>query len=246
MNLQVVSIGHNRLNFIARKIQEAYERVIKGGQDWIEASLQLAVAFKEGRDAMPADIAFKDWLKQNNLDFYNHMDRAALINLASNLDLAKQVLSESKSRSYQLIWREDKHRFISANKPVHQTSRRPRTRNMGRAMIYRRMKLGDETIDKLKGTSLDSAQELDELVALNRGAAEGEHTEIVKHLIAEAIAGKDISAVAEGQKLVGAAPKKARTLIEAWRKRMIFVWEQANKKEQEQFIEYLMNHIKGE
>jgi hypothetical protein len=245
MNLQVVSLGHNRLDFIARNIRAGFERAMKGGAEWVEGSLEVAAALKEGRDAVPANISFSVWLKQEKLDFYNHRDRAALIGLASDQTIARMILAESKSRSYDLIWRENKSRFTNIRKTTTKSGK-PRTRNMGRAMIYRRMKLGDEIIDKLKGTSLDSAQELDELVALNRGAAEGEHTEIVKHLIAEAIAGKDISAVAEGQKLVGAAPKKAPTLIKAWRKRMIFVWERANKKEQEQFIEYLMNHIKGE
>jgi Protein of unknown function (DUF3102) len=65
-----------------------------------------------------------------------------------------------------------------------------------RAMLHRRMKLGDQVVDKLKGTTLDRADELDELVILNRGAPEGGHTEIVKRLVADAIDGKPVSAVA--------------------------------------------------
>jgi hypothetical protein len=64
-----------------------------------------------------------------------------------------------------------------------------------RANIRRRMKLGDDTMDKLKGTSLDNAREQDALVVLNRGAPEGEQTKIVKQLVADAVAGKHVSAI---------------------------------------------------
>jgi antitoxin (DNA-binding transcriptional repressor) of toxin-antitoxin stability system len=72
---------------------------------------------------------------------------------------------------------------------------RPRTRNMGRLDIIRRKKLGEDTVEKLKGTSLDSAAEMDELVFLNRGAPEGEHTEPVEQLVAAAVMGKNVSAI---------------------------------------------------
>jgi hypothetical protein len=68
--------------------------------------------------------------------------------------------------------------------------------NRDRATILREMKLGDDTVDALKTTSLGSAREQDALIFLNRGAPEGEHTPIVKQLVADAIAGKDVSAVA--------------------------------------------------
>ena len=40
-----------------------------------------------------------------------------MINLASDLTLARRILSETKSRSYELIRRENKSRFASARKP---------------------------------------------------------------------------------------------------------------------------------
>jgi outer membrane biosynthesis protein TonB len=50
-----------------------------------------------------------------------------------------------------------------------------RKRRSERATIHRTMKLGEATMAKIKGTSLDSAAEMDELVILNRGArARGE------------------------------------------------------------------------
>jgi hypothetical protein len=70
-----------------------------------------------------------------------------------------------------------------------------RTRNTERPKHYREMKLGADVVAKIKGTSLDSAQEMDELIVLNRGAPEGGQTEIVKRLVADAVTGKQISAV---------------------------------------------------
>jgi|AmaraimetFIIA100_FD_contig_121_294225_length_6637_multi_4_in_0_out_0_3 hypothetical protein len=67
--------------------------------------------------------------------------------------------------------------------------------NRVRATIYRTMKLGDAVMQRIKGTSLDSAREIDALVFLNRGAPEGGHTEDVKQLVAEAVAGKNVSAI---------------------------------------------------
>jgi hypothetical protein len=76
-----------------------------------------------------------------------------------------------------------------------QPARKRSSRNMVRYPLIRAMKLGDATIDKLAGTSLDSAREIDALIYLNRGAPEGEHTPAVKRLVATAVAGQKVSAV---------------------------------------------------
>jgi hypothetical protein len=77
-----------------------------------------------------------------------------------------------------------------------QPARKRSLRNMRRNGLIRAEKLGEATVKKLKGTSLESAAEQNELIVLNRGAVEGSHTPLVKRLIAEAIAGKDVSALA--------------------------------------------------
>jgi hypothetical protein len=71
--------------------------------------------------------------------------------------------------------------------------------------IHRTMKLDEATIVKIKGTSLDSAAEMDKLVILNRDAEEGGLTDTVKRLVEEAVAGKDVSAVG-----LGLGPSKKR------------------------------------
>src|SRR5215469_4226278 len=102
MDTTVVSYGHNRLAWLARKIQASHDRCIKGGADWIEASIELATSLREGSDSCPSNISFSEWLKTNGLNFYNHSDRNALIQMARNPELMRTVLAESKSRSYQL------------------------------------------------------------------------------------------------------------------------------------------------
>jgi hypothetical protein len=84
--------------------------------------------------------------------------------------------------------------------------------NRARRMNIRCSKLGEATITKLKGTSLDSAAELDELIMLNRGAPEGGHTARVKQLVEAAVAGKEVSAIAVSPK-----GEPARTLTLALR-----------------------------
>lgn len=242
----VVSIGHNRLDYIKRRITAGHLRAEKGGAEWVEGSLEVALALLEGRETVPANIGFSQWLKDNKLDFYGKNDRAALVNMADNLEVARAVLTETKSRSYEMIWRENKSRFPKDRKPADRPRYGKARKRTGLAMQHRRMKLGDAIVDALKGTSLDSAAEMDELVMLNRGAPEGELTEMVQHLVAEAVAGKDVSAIAETAKLGTVVRKHPKTLTEIWRKRMVFAWEQADSAEQGKLIEYLIDHHKEE
>jgi hypothetical protein len=230
--VSVVSFGHNRLEFLKRRIIEAHIRIVKGGSEWVEGSLEIAAALREGRDAVPADISFNGWLKQNNLVYYNHNDRAALINLAADIELARTVLTETDKRSYQHIWAENKARFTHLSKPHSdqpQTNRKRRVRNPGRAQLFRTMKLGEEIMNKIKGTSLDSSVEMDELVILNRGATEGRHTEVVLRLVEAAAKGEPVSAIAEGVAMSGVRRSSAAPqLMTAWKRRMIAPWKLAN------------------
>jgi hypothetical protein len=59
--------------------------------------------------------------------------------------------------------------------PDRTPSRKRRRMLPGHAMLHRRAKLGDELVDKIKGTSLGNAKEMNELVVLNRGAPAGGH-----------------------------------------------------------------------
>ena len=238
---KIIPIGHNRLDFLKRRIVEGYERANRGGAEWVEGSLQMAEALCEGREVVPADISFKDWLKQNKLDFLSHHDRAALIKLGEDIVLARKVLTETDSKSYERIWAQNKSRFTSARKPP--VKRKPRTSLPGQAMLNRTMKLGEETMAKIKGTSLDSAAEMDELVMLNRGAAPGEHTTIVKQLVEDAAAGKPVSAIAETARITRRKVPPGN-LAEGWKKRMIAAWEMSNREQRIAFVISLVRDLK--
>lgn len=239
MNVNVVPIVPSQLDQIARRIQDGHDRTIRGGQEWVEGSLQVAAALLEGREALPANIHFGRWLKEQGLDFYNKNDRGALLGLASDLAVARTVLIENEdTRCYQNIWRANKRRFPVYRKTAHASGKRRAAPNPSRAMNFRRMKLGDDLIDKIKGTTLDRADEMRELVMLNRGAPEGEHTDIVKRLVADAIAGKAVSALAATAGL-GTINRKRPDLIAAWRKRMVAAWKMATKEERSAFVAWL-------
>ena len=84
---------------------------------------------------------------------------------------------------------------VAAIKQTIDTAKGRQPRNFEHAKIFREMKLGKATIDKLEGTTLASAREQDELVFLNRGASEGELTEPVRDLVACAVRGEKVSAI---------------------------------------------------
>jgi hypothetical protein len=79
--------------------------------------------------------------------------------------------------------------------------RRPRYGK--RAQIYFTLKLGAATMAKIAGSSLDRADQLDELLRLNRGAAEGELNPLVRRLVDDAAVGKDVSALATSARQFG-------------------------------------------
>jgi hypothetical protein len=78
-------------------------------------------------------------------------------------------------------------------KGVEQPARKPPNRSC--AMLHRRTVLGDDVVDKLLNTSLGRADELDELVTLNRGMPKGELTKPVQQLVDAATARKAVSAI---------------------------------------------------
>jgi hypothetical protein len=112
-----------------------------------------------------------------------------------------------------------------------------KVRNLSRAMLLRAMKLGEKTMKKIRGTSLDSAEEMDELIMLNRGAEEGQLTPVVRKLVDDAFAGKDVSAIMAAT-MMGRSTRTV-TLIAAWRKRMVSTWEMADEEERIKFIAFL-------
>jgi hypothetical protein len=47
---------------LAERIRTAYDRMERAANDFVDATMELAVALKMGRDEFPSDIAFGHWL----------------------------------------------------------------------------------------------------------------------------------------------------------------------------------------
>jgi hypothetical protein len=190
----------NPLERLAAKIAKTHERVLAVDADWIEASLQMCSTFFEARQEFLADRLFSDWLKECHLDFYAKDVRVALIGFGSNLVLAREVFTQTGSRSYDLMWREHKGRFRSAPKPDGSPgkSKRKSARQslpqsmqaMSRTEIRRQLKLGD-VYARVQNTSLGSRKEQDALIELF-----DHFPEEASKLVEQAVAGEGVSAVA--------------------------------------------------
>src|SRR5262245_17478991 len=97
-----------KLHQCADRIRRAYDRAQKADAEWIEATLELAMALAEARAGCgDDDRAFGHWLVDNDLDHIGRDDRSALINMARDLPLTRKVLQETTRRSWRMIWLED-------------------------------------------------------------------------------------------------------------------------------------------
>lgn len=236
--MTVVPIEHNRLDFCSRQLRIGYELSTKGGADWVEGSLQAGSALREAVNLIPNNISFAQWLKINQLDFYPSPDRVALIKLVSDPERARQILTNAGTTSYRRIWGQHAAEYSTEPPKKPKNPRGPTDPN--RKYVHANIKLGADNVAKIKGTSLDRADELQELIMLNRGTALGELTDVVRNLIADAAAGKDVSAIATTKHLLGS---RSRTLQPTWRKRMIGPWEGADFDERKEFIDHLVHQL---
>src|SRR5947209_7071055 len=91
------------LDRIAYQIRSAYERALAAEKQWIVATIQLARSLAAARDRFSSNQEFHDWLIKN-CDFLTRNDRAALIGMGRNLELARTVLASTQSRTWRLIW----------------------------------------------------------------------------------------------------------------------------------------------
>jgi hypothetical protein len=117
LNLNSEAADRIALDRIGRRIDAAFKRTREGESEWTEGSIELMQALREGRERFPGDRAFGKWLKSGGHDHVNKDDRAALLNMASDLTIARDVLTKTDRRSYRLIWDETQSRFRSAAKP---------------------------------------------------------------------------------------------------------------------------------
>jgi hypothetical protein len=236
----------DRLAAVRVSLAKGHERAKSGGSEWAEGVREVASAFRRARELIPADVAFGGWLREQGLDFYSADERDALVEMAGDMEALTAALTTAPSRSIRSVYAT--MQVIKGNVPalalepesrkMKPVSRKNQEGSRSRAMMLREMKLGKWVMRKIKGTSLDSAAEMDELIVLNRGAPEGKLHPHVKRLVARAANGEDISAVAASTEM-GGRTTRATTLIEAWRKRMVMTWELADDDERVKFLAFL-------
>lgn len=108
------------LDQLAAGIKADLARTEYGRQEWIEGTLGLAVKLAEARGAK-SNKAFSAWLAEYQIEI-NHQDRAALINMAQDIDLAREILTASDRTSWRHIWEEEMlYRFTQAGKTIQET-----------------------------------------------------------------------------------------------------------------------------
>jgi len=100
----ITNLKDEALDRIGRRIDAAWKRLHESKDAYVEASVELMQALREGRiQCGDNDSAFGAWLKQTGRDYLEKNDRAALIKAADDLDAAREALTKTKSRSYQHI-----------------------------------------------------------------------------------------------------------------------------------------------
>ena len=95
------------MNVLADKIRSAFHRIERSRFEWIEGTLELAVLLAEARARFTSNAQFSHWIVEAELEGINYSDRAALIKMATNLQLTRTVLEETQRSSWRHIWEQE-------------------------------------------------------------------------------------------------------------------------------------------
>ncbi|HLH98752.1 MAG TPA: hypothetical protein VKW08_26885 [Xanthobacteraceae bacterium] len=90
---------------LAARIRDALKDVHRNRSEWITNTQTLAAALVAARHRLPDDQGFGDWLEQEHI-VIGKTDRAALINIGRNLDMAAEVLAITDTWSWRRVWEE--------------------------------------------------------------------------------------------------------------------------------------------
>jgi hypothetical protein len=89
-------------------IEEGLKTEDKGREDWINGTIMLIEALNDERKRL-GDQAFGKWLTDNGYgeDRITRHNRSALLNMAIDLDITRDVLEQTHRRSWRHIWEEE-------------------------------------------------------------------------------------------------------------------------------------------
>jgi len=90
----------------SQKIQQAYKSTEDARAHWVTHLLDLVEAYADARKKFTSDKDFAHWLVEHEVDHFGSPDWLALINMASDLERTKTILSELKGISPSGIWAE--------------------------------------------------------------------------------------------------------------------------------------------
>jgi hypothetical protein len=99
-------IEFNRSAEAAKRVRQKLDVWRAANDEWVSATLDLAVELWSARQMHVTDQAFGIWLAENELDETSKDDRAALIGMGQHLETARAVLEDTDRRSLRLIWRD--------------------------------------------------------------------------------------------------------------------------------------------
>jgi hypothetical protein len=99
----------SKLDLVWAKIQGARQQEAEGHKLWIEGTLELINILDDARKRLGSDQAFGKWLTDNGYGEtrIKRQDRAALLNMALDLNVTRKVLEQTHRRSWRLIWEEE-------------------------------------------------------------------------------------------------------------------------------------------
>jgi hypothetical protein len=133
-------IVKSNLDLAWMKIEKGAQQEAEGRKLWIEGTLELINILDDARNRLGSDQAFGTWLTDNGYDenLITRHDRSALLNMALDLNLTREVLEQTHRRSWRHIWEEEvQPRLPHAGQPpdakgpeeASATTRRPRRAN---------------------------------------------------------------------------------------------------------------------
>jgi hypothetical protein len=109
--------GNNKLPHLAWEIKSGLDLAEKGKQDRIKGLVDAAIALREARLLLKADVRFSQWCTANEFgpDVLNAHDRAALIAMADDPERMRSLLTNSERQSARYIYH---HEWSATNSGV--------------------------------------------------------------------------------------------------------------------------------
>src|SRR5262249_39167785 len=105
------------LNVLADELRAAFDRRDQRRDEWIEATIDLAIVLGNARQYFDSDRALGHWLLDNDLNRLCDNDRATLISMAADPELFREILTgQTDQLAPDTIWRKTQNRFGALGK----------------------------------------------------------------------------------------------------------------------------------